>query len=91
MTILNGYIDMHLPHASSLKGRRAILNAIKEKLRKYNLSQLDISGEYPKEATIAIIFLSSDRSRAQQQIEKIESQLESSFPEVGFEITYEMS
>ncbi|HHD83793.1 MAG TPA: DUF503 family protein [Campylobacteraceae bacterium] len=91
MTILNGYIDIHLPHVSSLKGRRAILNAIKERLRKYNLSQLDISGEYPKEATIAIIFLAPDSIKAQQQIEKIESQLESSFPEIEFEITYEMS
>ena len=91
MTILNGYIDIQLPYAESLKGRRAILNAVKEKLKKFNLSQLDLSGEYPKEATIAIIFLAPDSVKAQQQIAKIESVLESAFPEAEFEISYEMS
>ncbi len=91
MTILNGYIDIQLPYAESLKGRRAILNAIKEKLKKFNLSQLDLSGEYPKEATIAIIFLAPDSVKAEQQIAKIESVLESAFPETEFEISYEMS
>jgi len=91
MVIVNGYIDMKLPFASSLKGRRAVLNAIKEKLKKFNLSQLDISGEYPKEASIAVIFLSAGEKQAVQQLQKIESVLESSFPEVEFEISYEMS
>ena len=91
MTIVNGYIDITLPYIESLKGRRAVLNAVKEKLKKFNLSQLDLSGAYPKEATIAIIFLAPDSVKAQQQIAKIESQLESVFPEVDFEISYEMS
>ncbi len=91
MTILNAYIDMQLPHISSLKGRRAILNSIREKLRKFNLSQLDISGEYPKEATIAVIFLAPDETKAIQQIQKIEELLESAFPEVVFEISYEVA
>ena len=91
MVILNGYIDMKLPYASSLKGRRAVLNAIKERLKKFNLSQLDISGEYPKEASIAVIFLSPGEKEAVQQLQKIESLLESSFPEVEFEISYEIS
>ncbi len=91
MKILNAYIDMQLPYVSSLKGRRAVLNAVKEKLKKYNLSQLDLSGEYPKEATIAIIFLAPDETHAIRQIEKIESLLESSFPEVQFSISYELA
>jgi len=91
MIILNAYIDMKLPFASSLKGRRAVLNAVKEKLKKFNLSQLDISGEYPKEASIAVIFLTANERLAEQQIQKIETLLESSFPEVEFEISYEVS
>lgn len=90
MIILNGYIDIQLPFASGLKGRRAVLHAIKEKLRKFNLSQLDVSGEYPKEASIAVIFLCANEQQAVQQLQKIESVLESSFPEVEFEINYEM-
>jgi len=91
MTILNGYIDMQLPFVSGLKGRRAILNSVKEKLKKFNLSLLDISGEYPKEATIAIIFLAPDEKHALQQIEKIERTLESAFVDVTFDISYEIS
>jgi uncharacterized protein YlxP (DUF503 family) len=91
MTILNGYIDMKMAFVSSLKGRRAILNAIKEKLKKFNISQLDVSGEYPKEASVAIIMLTANETQAQQQIQKIESVLERSFPEVEFEISYELS
>jgi uncharacterized protein YlxP (DUF503 family) len=91
MKILNGYIDIRLPHVSSLKGRRALLNAIKERLKKFNLSQLDLSGEYPKEATIAIIFLAPDEMHAIRQIEKIESMLESSYPEAEFSISYELA
>ena len=91
MVILNAYIDMNLPFAQNLKGRRAVLNSIKEKLKKFNLSLLDISGEYPKEATIAIIFLAANETSVQQQIQKIEEVLERYFPEVEFDISYEIS
>jgi len=91
MVILNGYIDMQLPFVSSLKGRRTVLNSIKERLKKFNLSQLDISGEYPKEASIAFILLAQEHRLAEQQIQKIETVLESSFPEIEFSISYELS
>ncbi len=82
---------MKLAFVSSLKGRRALLNSLKERLKKFNLSQLDISGEYPKEASIAIILLAQNETIAQQQIENIESILERHFPEVEFSISYEIS
>ena len=81
---------MNLPYANSLKGRRKVLNSIKEKLKKQNLSILDISGEYPKNATLAIVYLSIDEESALKKLQKIESLLESSFVEVEFEISYEI-
>ncbi len=90
MTLLNAFIEMNLPYANSLKGRRKVLNSIKEKLKKQNLSILDISGEYPKNATLAIVYLSIDEESALKKLQKIESLLESSFVEVEFEISYEI-
>ncbi len=91
MVIVNGYIDMVLPNVSSLKGRRAVLNAMREKLKKFNLSQLDISGEYPKEASIAFIFLASDEVQANRILTNMEQMLERSFPECECEMSYEIS
>ena len=91
MKIVNAYIDIALPHVVSLKGRRAVLNGIKERLKRENLSQLDISGEYPKEATIAVIALVPDETKAEQLIQRIESMLERHFPEAEFAISYEVA
>ncbi|BBG66062.1 hypothetical protein NNO_1359 [Hydrogenimonas sp.] len=66
-----------------------MLNSIKERLSDMNCSVLDISGEYPKEATIAISFLSPDDRQAKRKIEKIETMLESRFPELQTELDYE--
>ncbi len=91
MVIVNGYIDMVLPEVVSLKGRRAVLSAVRDKLKKFNLSQLDISGEYPKEASIAFIFLAADEVQANRILTNIEQMLERSFPQMEHEISYEIS
>ncbi len=91
MTLAYATIRVDLPTAESKKGRRAILNSLKERLSKMNCSVLDISGEYPKEALIAIAFLSTDEQRAKQKIEKIEKMFELRFPEIEMEISYELA
>ncbi len=83
-------VEMELPWAESLKGRRRVLSGIKEKLKKLNLSLLDLSGEYPKEATIALSFLSPGRTEAERYLEKIDDLLYRNFPEIAFHISYEM-
>ncbi|BDY13904.1 DUF503 family protein [Hydrogenimonas cancrithermarum] len=89
MTLTYATLTIDLPYVSSKKGRRAILNAIKDRLAALNCSVLDISGEYPKEAEIAIAFLSPDEQQAKQKIEKIETMLETRFPEIEAELSYE--
>ena len=89
MTLTYANLRIDLPFVSSKKGRRAIINSIKDRLNKLNCSLLDISGEYPKEAEIAISFLSSNEQSAVSKIEKIETLLETKFPEIETTLTYD--
>ncbi len=90
MVITNLIIEFDLPFIHGLKGRRAVINSIKEKLKKFNVSILDISGEYPKEAALAVAFLSPDEEKANSYVQKIENFLYKNFPEYFFNIQYEI-
>ena len=90
MIITNALIEIDLPYIQSIKGRRAFLNSFKERLKKFNISLLDISGEYAKEATLAFAFLSHSESLAARYLQEIEDTLEKYAPEVDFSIQYEM-
>ena len=90
MVIVNLIIDFELPFVFSLKERRKIINSIKDKLKKFNISALDISDEYPKEASIAIAFLAHNEKQAEEIRKKIEDFLFKSFPEIEFIFDYEV-
>ncbi|MBN2870220.1 MAG: DUF503 domain-containing protein [Campylobacterales bacterium] len=89
MIICTMYLQFDLPDVHSLKGRRAILNSLKERLKSFNVSVLDISAEYPKEASIAVAFLSPDAIQAAQYRSRIETMIETRFPEHPCEIDFE--
>jgi len=89
MIICTLYLHFDLPDIHSLKGRRAITNSIKERLKSFNVSVLDISSEYPKEASIAIAYLSPDAQSAAQYRQSIETMIETRFPEYPAEIDFE--
>ncbi len=89
MILTYATLRVDLPFVESKKGRRAVLNSMKERLMKMNCSVLDLSGEYPREALIALAFLSPDRDQAASKIEKIERMLESRFPDIETELSYE--
>jgi len=84
MVIVNLTLDFELPFVFSLKERRKIINSIKDKLKKFNVSILDISGEYVKEASIAICFLAHNEKQAGEIKRKIEDFLYRNFPEIEF-------
>jgi uncharacterized protein YlxP (DUF503 family) len=90
MVIVNLIADFELPFVFSLKERRKILNSIKEKLKKFNVSVLDISGEYPKEASIAIIYGAFNAKQAAEIQRRIEEFLFKNFPEIEFVFDYEI-
>ncbi len=89
MVLCNCLLHLELPEIHSLKGRRAVTNAIKAKLKAFNLSILDVSGEYAKEADIAFVFLSPHAKYAAQYRHKIEAMLERSFSEYILTLEYE--
>jgi uncharacterized protein YlxP (DUF503 family) len=89
MIICSVLLHLELLDVQSLKGRRAIVNRIREKLKTFNVSLLDISSEYPKEADIAFVFLSPNTLTAAQYREKIEHFLEKNFPELNIDMEYE--
>jgi len=84
MVIVNLITDFELPFVFSLKERRKIINSIKDKLKRFNVSILDISSEYPKEAAIAIVFASHNEKLAGEIQRKIEEFLYRNFPEIEF-------
>ena len=90
MIIVNMSLDFELPFAFSLKERRKIINSIKDKLKKFNVSTLDISGEYVKEASLAIVFAVHNEKQAGEYIKTIEEFLFKNFPEIEFFIDYEL-
>jgi uncharacterized protein YlxP (DUF503 family) len=84
MVIVNLIVDFELPFVFSLKERRKILNSIKEKLKKFNLSILDLSNEYPKEATLAIVYAAHNEKQAAEIRRNVEEFLFRNFPEIEF-------
>ena len=79
-------ITFNLPFISSLKERRKYINSIKELLKNRNISVLDISGEYSKEARIALSFLSISFHESNNKIKNIEELIYSKYPEIEFYI-----
>ena len=89
MIICNCALHLDLYDVASLKGRRSVLNRLKEKLKTFNVSVMDISPEYPKEGEVAFVFLSPDRLEAARYREKIENALIALFPEYTIELDHE--
>jgi len=90
MVIVNLIADFELPFVFSLKERRKILNSIKGKLRKFNVSVLDISGEYPKEASLAVVYAAHNEKLAGEIKASVEEFLFKNFPEIEFFFSYEV-
>ncbi|WP_457596597.1 DUF503 family protein [Hydrogenimonas sp.] len=89
MTLTYADLTIDLPHVQSKKGRRALLNSLKERLKAMNCSVLDLSGEYPKTAHIALAFLSATEADAHARLEKIERLLAERYSELETTLDYE--
>jgi uncharacterized protein YlxP (DUF503 family) len=90
MIIGNVLIRIDLPYVESLKGRRSVLNGIKDILKKLNVSVLDVSSEYPKEAELAVVYAAANEKLCAQVFQTIESQLEKRHPELQYDAELEM-
>jgi len=90
MLLVNMQIIIDLPFIESKKGRRKIIHSIKDRLKTHNLSILDISGEYNKEAALAVAFLTLNQKELAKKIESIEKILDKYLSEIEYEIDYEV-
>ena len=90
MVIGNVFIRIDLPYVESLKGRRSVLNGIKDSLKKLNVSVLDISSEYAKEAELAVVYAAANEKLCNQIFQTIEQILEQRYPELQCDIELEM-
>ncbi len=89
MILVHGAMHLDLPTVDSLKGRRRVLNGIKERLRRMNLSVLDLSGDYVREADVAFAYLAHDLRQAAQIRESIRRMMDRHFPEYEYDLEYE--
>ncbi|NPA50825.1 MAG: DUF503 domain-containing protein [Epsilonproteobacteria bacterium] len=89
MVLTNCIIHLELPFVSSLKGRRAFINKIKDKMKNLNLSILDISSSYSKEIDLAIVFLSSNSKASAKYRQKIEELIYKIVPQAIIEFDCE--
>lgn len=90
MVIANVLIRVDLPYVESLKGRRAVLNRMKDRLKKLNVSVLDISSEYAREAELAVVYVAANEKLCAQVFQSIETILDQAFPELQCEIELEI-
>ncbi len=90
MVIANVLIRLDLPYVESLKGRRSVLNRIKDSLKKLNVSVLDLSSEYAKEGELAVVYAAPNEKLCAQVFQTIETILEQRFPELQCELELEV-
>jgi len=88
--IVHLVLTLNLPYVVSLKGRRKVVNSIKDRLRRKNIAVVDISGEYAKEAQLELLFFAGSPNEANDKVEKIYNTLSASFPTIDIELEYEI-
>ena len=90
MILIYADLTIDLPHVTSKKGRRAILNSLKERLGRMNASVLDLSGEYPKEARLALAFLALTEADGRDRIMAVERWISNRYPDLCFDLDFEI-
>ena len=84
------HITFSFPDVCGLKERRKYLNSIKERLKNFNVSVLDISKEYPKEGELTLSFLAFGEVDIQKKVQRIEEMLQKRYPEIEYELDIEL-
>ncbi len=72
-------IKVHLPGAGSLKGKRAVLNSVKGRVRsRFNASIAEVDDlDLWQRATLGVAVVSNDRGHVNSLLEKIRATVES--------------
>ncbi len=75
-------VDLHIPGKNSLKGKRAVLRSLKDRMKgRFNVSVAEVGeGDLWQRATLGIAVVSNDRSHANRVLSKVVDLIESSGP-----------
>lgn len=90
MIILAIHLELELPFVHGLKERRKLLHSLKERLKKFNASVIDLSGEYPREGQIGVAVACGSEESAAGALEKIRRFMDSEAFEYEYTIQYEI-
>ena len=68
--------ELHIPHAKSLKDKRQIVKSLKDRLReRFNLAVSEIADQdIWQRSTIAAVTVASDRTVANQTLQRVETE-----------------
>lgn len=78
MTIALLTLDLHIPHAQSLKEKREVLRPLKDRLRaKFNVAVAEVDfNEVWQRAQVAVVSVNSDHVFLEKMMSAIERELE---------------
>lgn len=70
-------VELHLPHARSLKEKRAVLRSVKDRLRRLNVSAAEVDHQdLHQRATVAVTAVGSDRMTVSQTLDAVADEFE---------------
>ena len=68
-------LHLHIPHSHSLKDRRKVLRALKDRLRRSNVSVAEIEfQEKWQRSLVGVVAISQTEAHAQEVLERVEQE-----------------
>jgi len=82
MKVLVSRIELHIPYASSLKDKRRVVRALKDKIwTKFRVSIAEVDGQDSRQvAVLGLCYVSNDSSLLESIMNKIVKFVEDAFP-----------
>ncbi len=70
-------IELHIPHAQSLKDKRMVLRGIKDRLKKFNVSVAEVAHQdLWQRAGLGVVAISTTAEHAEQQVQAVVAEVE---------------
>ena len=70
-------IELHIPHAQSLKDKRMVLRGIKDRLKKFNVSVAEVAHQdLWQRAGLGVVAISTTAEHAEQEVQAVVAEVE---------------
>ena len=85
-------LDIHIPHAQSLKDKRMVVRRVKDRLRtKFNVSVSEVDHQdLWQRAQVSVVTVGSDEAYVQQTLKLAQEEAERGAPECTFQANIEI-